>query len=109
MSNRLNPGHTAPEFSLPDADGNTVSLSDYAGQKVIVYFYPKAMTPRCTTQASDFRARMERFIAAGYAIVGISPDPIDKLARLTDKDELNSPVLSCEDLAVIDAYCAWTE
>ncbi len=108
-TNRLTTGDTAPAFSLPDAQGNTISLADYAGQKVIVYFYPKAMTPGCTTQACDFRDRMERFVADGYAIVGISPDPVEKLAKFTDKDELNFPVLSDEDHAVAEAYGAWGE
>lgn len=109
MTNRLSPGDTAPEFSLPDAQGNTVSLSDYAGQKVIVYFYPKAMTPGCTTQACDFRDRMERFTADGYAVIGISPDPVDKLEQFTEKEELNFPVLADEDHAVAEAYGAWGE
>ncbi len=109
MTNRLSPGDTAPEFSLPDAQGNTVSLSDYAGQKVIVYFYPKAMTPGCTTQACDFRERMERFTADGYAVIGISPDPVDKLEQFTEKEELNFPVLADEDHAVAEAYGAWGE
>lgn len=109
MTNRLSPGDTAPEFSLPDAQGKTVSLSDYAGQKVIVYFYPKAMTPGCTTQACDFRDRMERFTADGYAVIGISPDPVDKLEQFTEKEELNFPVLADEDHAVAEAYGAWGE
>jgi len=109
MSNRLNPGDTAPEFSLPDADGNTVSLSDYAGQKVIVYFYPKAMTPGCTTQACDFRDRMERFTADGYAVIGISPDSVASLDKFTEQEDLNFPVLADEDHKVAEAYGAWGE
>ncbi len=109
MTNRLNPGDTAPDFALPDADGNTVSLADYAGQKVIVYFYPKAMTPGCTTQACDFRDRMERFTADGYAVIGISPDPVDKLDKFTEEEDLNFPVLSDEDHKVAEAYGAWGE
>jgi peroxiredoxin Q/BCP len=109
MSNRLSPGDTAPEFSLPDADGNTVSLSDYADQKVIVYFYPKAMTPGCTTQACDFRDRMERFTADGYAVVGISPDSVASLDKFTEKEDLNFPVLADEDHKVAEAYGAWGE
>ena len=109
MTNRLNPGDTAPDFALPDADGNTVSLADYAGQKVIVYFYPKAMTPGCTTQACDFRDRMERFTADGYAVIGISPDPVDKLDKFTEEEDLNFPVLSDEDHQVAEAYGAWGE
>ncbi|HEY4576953.1 MAG TPA: thioredoxin-dependent thiol peroxidase [Yaniella sp.] len=109
MTNRLNPGDTAPDFALPDADGNTVSLADYAGQKVIVYFYPKAMTPGCTTQACDFRDRMERFTADGYAVIGISPDPVDKLDKFTEEEDLNFPVLADEDHQVAEAYGAWGE
>ena len=109
MSNRLSLGDTAPEFSLPDANGKTVSLADYAGQKVIVYFYPKAMTPGCTTQACDFRDRMERFTADGYTVIGISPDPVDKLESFTEKEDLNFPVLADEDHAVAEAYGAWGE
>ena len=109
MTNRLNPGDTAPDFALPDADGNTVSLADYAGQKVIVYFYPKAMTPGCTTQACDFRDRMERFTADGYAVIRISPDPVDKLDKFTEEEDLNFPVLADEDHQVAEAYGAWGE
>ena len=109
MTNRLNPGDTAPDFALPDADGNTVSLADYAGQKVIEYFYPKAMTPGCTTQACDFRDRMERFTADGYAVIGISPDPVDKLDKFTEEEDLNFPVLADEDHQVAEAYGAWGE
>lgn len=109
MSHRLSPGDSAPAFSLPDANGKTVSLSDYAGQKAIVYFYPKAMTPGCTTQACDFRDRMERFTADGYTVIGISPDPVNKLDDFTEKEELNFPVLADEDHAVAEAYGAWGE
>ncbi len=107
--NRLKPGDTAPSFSLPDANGNTVSLADFGGQKVIVYFYPKAMTPGCTTQACDFRDRFERFAADGYTVVGISTDPVDKLQEFTEKEGLNFPVLSDEDHSVAEAYGAWGE
>ena len=109
MTNRLNPGDTAPAFSLPDAEGNTISLADYAGQKVIVYFYPKAMTPGCTTQACDFRDRMERFTADGYTVIGISPDPVDKLDKFTEKEDLNFPLLGDEDHTVAETYGAWGE
>src|SRR5699024_502629 len=109
MTNRLNPGDTAPAVALRDADGDTVSLADYAGQKVIVYFYPTAMTPGCTTQACDFRDRMERFTADGYAVIGISPDPVDKLDKFTEEEDLNFPVLADEDHQVAEAYGAWGE
>lgn len=107
--NRLTPGDTAPAFSLQDAHGNTVSLADFAGQNVILYFYPKAMTPGCTTQACDFRDRMERFTADGYTVLGVSPDPIEKLEKFTAKEELNFAMLSDEDHAVAEAYGAWGE
>lgn len=107
--NRLTPGDTAPAFSLQDANGDTVSLSDYAGEKVIIYFYPKAMTPGCTTQACDFRDRLERFTADGYRILGVSPDPVNKLAQFMEKEELNFPMLSDENHAVAEAYGAWGE
>lgn len=107
--NRLSVGDTAPAFSLQDANGDTVSLADYAGEKVILYFYPKAMTPGCTTQACDFRDRLERFTADGYRILGISPDPVDKLEKFTEKEELNFPMLADEDHTVAEAYGAWGE
>lgn len=107
--NSLSAGDTAPAFSLQNANGDTVSLTDYAGEKVIIYFYPKAMTPGCTTQACDFRDRLERFTADGYQILGVSPDPVDKLEKFTDKEDLNFPVLSDEDHAVAEAYGAWGE
>ncbi len=107
--NRLSVGDTAPAFSLQDANGDTVSLADYAGEKVILYFYPKAMTPGCTTQACDFRDRLERFTADGYRILGISPDPVDKLEKFTEKEALNFPMLADEDHTVAEAYGAWGE
>ena len=80
-TNRLSVGDNAPQFTLPDAHETPVSLSDYAGRKVIVYFYPAAMTPGCTTQAVDFTAHLDDFTAAGYDVLGISPDPVDKLQK----------------------------
>src|SRR5690625_749477 len=109
MTTRLTAGDTAPALSLQAANGKTVSLADYAGQQVIVYFYPKAMTPGCTTQACDFRDRLERFTADGYAVLGISPDPVDKLEKFTEQEDLNFPMLSDEDHAVAEAYGAWGE
>lgn len=108
-TNRLASGDSAPAFSLKDANGDTISLADYSGQKVIIYFYPKAMTPGCTTQACDFRDRMERFTADGYQVLGISPDPVDKLAKFTEQEGLNFPVVSDEDHAVAESYGAWGE
>ena len=85
MTARLTPGSTAPEFSLPDSDGNPVSLRDYAGQSVVLYFYPAAMTPGCTTQAVDFSAALDAFPAAGHQVIGVSPDPVERLATFKEK------------------------
>ena len=106
---RLSPGDPAPEFSLPDADGKTVSLADYRGRKVIIYFYPAAMTPGCTTQACDFRDSLDSLHGAGYAVLGISPDPPAKLAKFRERDHVTFPLLSDSDRAVLDAYGAWGE
>jgi thioredoxin-dependent peroxiredoxin len=106
---RLSPGDPAPEFSLPDADGKTVSLADYRGQKVIIYFYPAAMTPGCTTQACDFRDSLDSLHGAGYAVLGVSPDPPAKLAQFRERDHVTFPLLSDSDRAVLDSYGAWGE
>jgi peroxiredoxin Q/BCP len=105
----LQPGDPAPAFSLPDADGRTVSLADFAGRRVVVYFYPAAMTPGCTTQACDFRDSLDALAAAGLAVVGISPDPPAKLARFRDAEGLTFPLLSDPDKAVLTAYGAYGE
>jgi thioredoxin-dependent peroxiredoxin len=106
---RLAPGDAAPDFSLPDADGNEVSLSSLRGQRVIIYFYPAAMTPGCTTQACDFRDSLASLAAAGLAVLGISPDSPAKLAKFRDRDGLNFPLLSDEKRTVLDAYGAYGE
>jgi thioredoxin-dependent peroxiredoxin len=106
---RLSPGDPAPEFSLRDADGNTVSLADFRGRKVIVYFYPAAMTPGCTTQACDFRDSLDSLHGAGYTVLGISPDPPAKLAQFRERDHVTFPLLSDPDRAVLQAYGAWGE
>jgi len=106
---RLAPGDTAPGFTLPDADGSKVSLSDYRGQRVVVYFYPAAMTPGCTKQACDFRDSLASLAAAGVAVLGISPDAPSKLARFRDKEGLNFPLLSDQDKTVLAAYGAYGE
>lgn len=106
---RLAPGDAAPEFSLPDADGNEVSLSSLRGQRVIIYFYPAAMTPGCTTQACDFRDSLATLAAAGLAVLGISPDSPAKLAKFRDRDGLNFPLLSDEKRTVLEAYGAYGE
>lgn len=106
---RLSPGQPAPAFTLPDQDGSPVSLSDFAGHQVIVYFYPAAATPGCTKQACDFRDSLASFQAEGYAVVGISPDPPAKLARFRDAEGLSFPLLSDQDHAAAAAYGAWGE
>jgi len=92
---------------LPDADGQPVSLSSYRGQRVIVYFYPAAMTPGCTTEACDFRDSQADLNDAGLAVLGISPDPPAKLAKFRDRDGLTFPLLSDPDHAVLEAYGAY--
>ena len=106
---RLAPGEPAPPFTLPDADGKPVSLADYAGQKVIVYVYPAAMTPGCTKQACDFRDSLQSLAAAGYAVLGLSPDKPEKLAKFRERDSVNFPLLSDPDKAVLTAYGAFGE
>ncbi|MCV7193980.1 thioredoxin-dependent thiol peroxidase [Mycolicibacterium brumae] len=106
---RLQPGDTAPAFALPDADGNVVKLSDYAGRKVIVYFYPAAMTPGCTKQACDFRDNLSELEGAGLDVVGISPDKPEKLAKFRDRDSVNFPLLSDPDKDVLTAWGAYGE
>ena len=106
---RLAPGDEAPEFSLPDADGNEVSLSSRRGQRVIIYFYPAAMTPGCTKQACDFRDSLASLAAAGVKVLGISPDGPAKLAKFRDKESLNFPLLSDPDKTVLNAYGAFGE
>lgn len=105
----LSPKDRAPEFTLPNQDGTAVSLSAYRGQKVIVYFYPAAMTPGCTTEACDFRDSLASLQAAGYAVLGISKDEPPALAQFVAQEGLTFPLLSDPDHAVQDAYGAWGE
>ena len=100
-------GDPAPDFSIPDHTGTPVSLADFAGRRVVLYFYPKAFTPGCTTESCDFRDRSDAFGDAGAAIVGISPDPVDLLARFHAEHELSFPLLSDPDHTVAAAYGAW--
>ncbi|MBK8758107.1 MAG: thioredoxin-dependent thiol peroxidase [Actinomycetales bacterium] len=109
MTNRLQPGDAAPAFTLTDDSGAEVSLSDYAGRKVIVYFYPAAMTPGCTTQACDFSDSLDALAAQGYAVLGISPDAPAKLARFRERDGLTIALLSDPDKATLTAYGAFGE
>ena len=106
---QLKAGDPAPDFTLPDADGKPVSLRDFRGQRVIVYFYPAAMTPGCTTQACDFRDSLSALNGAGVAVVGISPDPVDKLVEFREKESLTFPLLSDVDKQVLNAYGAYGE
>ena len=106
---RLAAGDAAPDFTLTDADGAPVSLSSLRGRRVIVYFYPAAMTPGCTKEACDFRDSLASLAASGLAVLGISPDAPAKLAKFRDRDGLNFPLLSDPDHAVLTAYGAWGE
>lgn len=109
MSERLQPGDTAPAFTLPDADGNRVSLADHAGRKVIVYFYPAALTPGCTKQACDFTDNLEVLAAAGYDVVGISPDKPEKLGKFREAENLKVTLLSDVEKTALEAYGAFGE
>jgi peroxiredoxin Q/BCP len=104
---RLSPGDPAPEFTLSDAEGRQVSLSDYRGRRVIVYCYPAAMTPGCTTQAVDFTAAAGDLAEAGLDIIGISPDEPDKLLQFREKEELGITLVSDPEKLVLQAYGAY--
>ncbi len=104
---RLAAGDAAPAFALPDQDGETVGLADFAGRRVVVYFYPAAMTPACTSQACDFRDSLASLAAAGIAVVGISPDAPAVLAKFRDHDGLNFPLLSDPEHTAMNAYGVW--
>ena len=106
---KLQPGTPAPEFTLPDAEGRPVSLADYRGKNVIVYFYPKAATPGCTTEACDFRDSLASLQGSGYEVLGISPDGPEALAHFTGDYALTFPLLADQDHAVALAYGAWGE
>jgi len=105
----LEPGSPAPAFSLPDKDGKVHSLSEYRGQKVILYFYPAASTPGCTTQACDFRDNMSSLQSAGYVVLGVSKDKLPALQKFAENENLGFPLLSDEDLLVHNAYGAYGE
>ncbi len=108
-TSRLEVGDTAPDFTLTDAHGESVSLSDYADSKVIVYFYPAASTPGCTKQACDFRDNLAELDGQGIAVVGISPDKPEKLAKFADAEGLTFPLLSDPDKSVMTAWGAFGE
>jgi thioredoxin-dependent peroxiredoxin len=109
VSTKLEPGDPAPDFTLPDADGNDVSLSDYRGRKVIVYFYPAAMTAGCTTEACDFRDSLAALGDAGIDVLAISPDKPAKLAQFRAKESLTFPLLADPDRSALQAYGAYGE
>lgn len=109
MSERLQPGDTAPAFTLPDADGNDVSLADHKGRKVIVYFYPRALTPGCTKQACDFTDNLDLLAAAGYDVIGVSPDKPEKLAKFRDEENLKVTLVGDPDKKTLEAYGAFGE
>ena len=109
MTVRLSPGDQAPDFTLPDADGNDVALSDYRGRRVIVYFYPAASTPGCTREACDFRDNLAELNQAGIDVLGISPDQPAKLARFRDAEGLTFPLLSDASKSVLLAWGAYGE
>ena len=106
---QLQIGDTAPDFTLDDQDGDPVSLRDLRGRKVILYFYPAAMTPGCTTQACDFRDSLASLEGAGYAVLGVSRDTPAKLKQFAERDGLTFPLLSDPDRAVHEAYGTWGE
>ena len=109
MADRLSPGDLAPDFTLPTHDGGSLTLSALRGERVVLYCYPAAMTPGCTTQACDFRDSLDALAAAGYRVLGLSPDPVERLAAFAERDALTFPLLSDTDHAVLTAYGAWGE
>ncbi len=102
-------GAAAPDWSLRDSSGETVRLNDYVGRKLIMYFYPAAMTPGCTTEACDFRDNLATFTSHGYAVVGVSPDAPQKLTKFAEQESLSYPLLSDPDKTVLAAYGAYGE
>ncbi|RYU13006.1 thioredoxin-dependent thiol peroxidase [Nocardioides iriomotensis] len=106
---RLEPGDRAPDFTLPTDTGETVTLSDLQGKKVIVYFYPAAMTPGCTKQACDFTDSLDSLHASGYEVLGVSPDKPEKLAKFRERDGLTITLLSDADKKVMKAWGAYGE
>jgi peroxiredoxin Q/BCP len=105
----LNPGDTAPDFTLPDQSGELVTLSSFKGKNVVLYFYPKADTPGCTTQACGVRDHREDYATADAVVLGVSPDAPKKIAKFDDKFSLGFPLLGDEDHSVADAYGVWVE
>ena len=102
-------GDEAPDFELPDQDGRAVKLSDFRGQPVVVYFYPKVDTPGCTVQACGVRDHRADYQRIGSVVLGISPDPVAKVKKFQEKHALDFPLLADEDHAVADSYGVWAE
>ncbi|MDH6531786.1 peroxiredoxin Q/BCP [Aurantimicrobium minutum] len=109
MTTRLEAGQAAPTFTLPDQDGNPVSLSDFAGKKVILYFYPAASTPGCTKQACDFRDSLALLAASGYVVLGVSKDAPSKLKKFEANESITFPLLSDPELTVHNVYATYGE
>lgn len=109
MAARLDTGDTAPDFTLRSDQGSDISLADYRGRKLVIFFYPAAMTPGCTKEACDFRDSLAPLEQAGYAVVGISPDEPEKLAKFVAKESLTYPLLADPDKTVLEAYGAYGE
>ncbi|MBW3607753.1 MAG: thioredoxin-dependent thiol peroxidase [Actinobacteria bacterium] len=105
----IGPGAPAPDFELPDQDGESVRLSALRGRTIVLYFYPRANTPGCTTQACSIRDRDAEYAAAGVKVIGISPDPVAKVKKFHDKKDLNFTLLADEDHAVCDRYGVWVQ
>ena len=105
----IEPGELAPDFTLSDQDGSGVTLSELRGRKVVLYFYPKADTPGCTTQACGIRDRSTEYADAGATVLGVSPDPVGKVKKFHDKQSLNFTLLADEDHAVAEQYGVWAE
>src|SRR6476659_4721715 len=105
----IDTGAPAPQFTLPDQDGKPVSLSDYAGKTVVLYFYPKADTPGCTVQACGVRDHLPNYAEAGAVVIGVSPDPVRAVKKFADKQSLDFTLLADEDHAVCEAYGVWAE
>ncbi|QAY74532.1 thioredoxin-dependent thiol peroxidase [Agromyces protaetiae] len=106
---RLAPGDLAPDFTLLDQHGTAVTLSELRGQRVVLYFYPEAMTPGCTTEACDFRDNFNSFASAGIKVLGVSKDDVERLERFAERDRLNFTLLADPDLAVQQRYGVWGE
>ena len=105
----IGPGAPAPDFELPDEDGAPVRLAALRGRTIVLYFYPRANTPGCTTQACSIRDRADEYAAAGVKVIGVSPDPVAKVKRFHDRKDLNFTLLADEDHAVCELYGVWAQ